>query len=400
MANRVRKAISVLLITSLCASLLTGCDLPWGKKKAQQEVVETYLNACFEFDYRKAASCVEDKDDAFQDFYPDSPQLEICETILSLAQFEVEKVDNDRVLVALTVPDIDRALKRMNVAAVELEDLEDILSDTDKLIEEEFEFDLIKDKKEWVIEPESTEEFVEFVSELGLEIAPEIGLGTRAKDFYDTFISCLREGNIDAAYNMMYGSGGYGGGVTGFYGADTNDLIAEFYSSIFGSVDYELEIVSCEGSSVTLEVSGTRADIGSAVAYVSGNDADASVEFLKRMALFYVGYSSFDYDHDDMDAFEDLFYGYMEALVEFYIACIDRADTESFTFEIELEIDENGNFSFVDDPMSAILGDVDEPEFAEGFYEQALDELLASGEITQSEYDELSELDIEDITTF
>ena len=147
MAGRIKKAVSLLLITGLSVSLLTGCDLPWGKKKAQQEVVETYLNACFEFDYRKAASCVQKKDDAFQDFYPESPQLEICEMILSNAQYEVEKIENDRVLVNITMPDIDRVLKRENVASLEVEDLEDMLSDTDKLLEERFDFDLIKDGK-------------------------------------------------------------------------------------------------------------------------------------------------------------------------------------------------------------------------------------------------------------
>lgn len=399
MGRRSVRPVSILLTSCIAASLFTGCDMPWGKKKVQQEAVEAYLGACLEFDYRTAASLVDDKDDAFQDIVLESPQRDICELVMSRAQFEVLKVDNDRALVKLTMPDIDRALKRENIPALELEDLEDIIDDTDKMLEEEFEFDFIKDGKEWLIDPDSTEEFAEFVSEIGLEVASEIGIGSGAKDFFNAYMTFLKEGNIDAAYSMLYGNG-YASGGGGFFGADTNVLLAEFYSSVFGSVEYEAEVVSCSGSSVTLEITGTRADIASSVAYVSGNDAEVSVQFLKRMMIFYINVNSYDYGSYDTYSVEDMLYGYMEALIEFYIACIDAADSESFTCEIEMEVDENGNYSFDCDPASDMLGDIDEPEFADGFYEQALDELLASGEITQSQYNDLRYLDIDDLTMF
>ena len=127
MGRRSVRPVSILLTSCIAASLFTGCDMPWGKKKVQQEAVEAYLGACLEFDYRTAASLVDDKDDAFQDIVLESPQRDICELVMSRAQFEVLKVDNDRALVKLTMPDIDRALKRENIPALELEDLEDII---------------------------------------------------------------------------------------------------------------------------------------------------------------------------------------------------------------------------------------------------------------------------------
>lgn len=395
MENRIKKAVSLLLISSLGASLLTGCDLPWGKKKAQQEVVETYLDACFEFDYRKAASCVQKKDDAFQDFYPESPQLEICEMILSNAQYEVQKIENDRVLVNITMPDIDRVLKRENVAALEVEDLEDLLSDTDKLLEERFDFDLIKDGKEWVIDPDSTEEFVEFISELGVETASEIGLGSRAMDYVDTFISCLQSGNLDAAYSMMYGGDYYS--FSGFYGTDVNDSLTRFYSALFGSIEYEAEVVSLSSSSVTIEINGTRVDLDSSIADVSANNADLSVPMIKQLMRLYLQYEHVDYSNYDPTAAETLLFDYITCLVDFYIGCIDVADSESFNCEIELEIEDDGTFSFVGDPLECFYDDLEEPVFAEEFYEQARDELLASGEITESEYNELEGMEAEEL---
>ena len=395
MAGRIKKAVSLLLITGLSVSLLTGCDLPWGKKKAQQEVVETYLNACFEFDYRKAASCVQKKDDAFQEFYPESPQLEICEMILSNAQYEVEKIENDRVLVNITMPDIDRVLKRENVASLEVEDLEDMLSDTDKLLEERFDFDLIKDGKEWVIDPDSTEEFVEFISELGLEVVPEIGLGSRAVDFVDDFINCLKSGNIDAAYSMMYGNDYYG--YSSVFGDDVNDSLSEFYATLFGSIEYEAEVVSLSSSSVTVELNGTRADLNSAISEVSANNAELSVPLIKQLMRIYLEYNNMDYSVYDPGASETFLYEYISCLVDFYVGCTDVADSLEFTCEIELEIEDDGTFSFVGDPLSTLYDHLEEPVFSEEFYEQALDELLASGEITQSEYDELQGMDADDL---
>lgn len=395
MENRIKKAVSLLLISSLGASLLTGCDLPWGKKKAQQEVVETYLDACFEFDYRKAASCVQKKDDAFQEFYPESPQLEICEMILSNAQYEVQKIENDRVLVNITMPDIDRVLKRENVAALEVEDLEDLLSDTDKLLEERFDFDLIKDGKEWVIDPDSTEEFVEFISELGLEVAPEIGLGSRAVDFVDAFINCLKSGNIDAAYSMMYGNDYYG--YSSIFGDDVNDSLSEFYATLFGSIEYEAEVVSLSSSSVTVELNGTRADLNSAISEVGANNAELSVPLIKQLMRMYLEYNNMDYSVYNPGAAETFLYEYISCLVDFYIGCTDVADSLEFTCEIELEIEDDGTFSFVGDPLECFYDDLEEPVFAEEFYEQARDELLASGEITESEYNELEGMEAEEL---
>jgi len=399
MTSRVKKAVSLLLISSLCASLLTGCDLPWGKKKAQQEVVETYLNACFEFDYRKAASCVQKKDDAFSDFYPDSPQLEICEMILSNAQYEVQKVENDRVLVDITMPDIDRVLKRENVAALEVEDLEDMLSDTDKMLEESFDFDLIKDGKEWVIDPDSTEDFVEFISELGVEAASEIGLGSRAKSYVEALIGYFQSGNISAAYDMMYGSS-YGS-VYSMYGSSSlNDIITELYVALYGTIEYDIEVVSCNSSSVTLEFTGTKPNLADAMDEACEHNADLSVPFLKRLMIFYLEFNNMDYSDYDSDAFETLIYGYYDALIDFYVSCIGAADSEEFSCEIELEINEDGSFAIYQDPLGSLYDDIGEPVFADEFYEQARDELLASGEITQSEYDELEGLDATDLVVY
>ena len=403
MARRSVRTVSILLASCMAASLFTGCDLRWGKKKDQQEAVEAYLSACFEFDYRKAASLVNDKDDAFQEVVLESPQRDICELVLSRAQFEVVNVDNDRALVKLTMPDIDRALKRENVPALEVEDLEDIIDDSDKLLEEEFEFDFIKDGKEWLIDPESTEDFAEFVSEIGLEIAPKLGLGTRAEDFFNALMTYLAEGNIAAAYDLLYSGYGMSGGG-GYFGTDINDLLQEFYVAIFTRIDYETEVTNCTDSYVTLEVTGTRVDFASAIADVSANNAEISVPYIKQMMLLYVAAGRVRddlYSYQNYFATEDFFYEYLQNIIDFYAACAEAGDVEPFTAEVRIDIGEDGSFSFDGDPVNDVVGDIGNPEyaFADEFYDQALDELLASGEITEEEYEELLEVDVDELVT-
>ena len=112
MNKRTRKAICVVIATCLTASMLAGCNISFGKTKAQKELVERYLNACIEFEYRDASSCVKGSGDAFQDVDLGPVQQEICELCLSEAQFEVEEIKNNRALVKFSMPDIDRILKR------------------------------------------------------------------------------------------------------------------------------------------------------------------------------------------------------------------------------------------------------------------------------------------------
>lgn len=386
MRDRSKKAVSVLLASCLTASILTGCDLPFGKKKAQQAVVEDYIGACLEFDYHAAAALVQDKDDAFQDVSLESPQRDICEMVLSKAEFEVVKVDNDRALVNFTAPDVDRALKRENIAALELEDVEDILEDTYKLLEEEFEFDLVKDGKEWLIDPDSTEDFAEFISEIGLDAAPELGLGTRALEKFNTIISLMAEGNVAAADALMYHDG-YSGtyDLSYVFGDDAEDIITSYYAALYSSVDYEAEIISCDSSSVTLEITGTRLDLNESMSDIAANNAVITVPYVKALILFYISISEFDYS----SGLNDLDYsGYLEAAVQFYIDCLEAADPKPFTLTVVVEIDETGEPLICEDDID-IIENVNTPDFAEEFYYQALDELLADGEITQEQYDEL-----------
>ena len=84
-----------------------------------------------------------------------------------------------------------------------------------------------------------------------------------------------------------------------------------------------------------------------------------------------------------------------------YAACAEAGDVEPFTAEVRIDIGEDGSFSFDGDPVNDVVGDIGNPEyaFADEFYDQALDELLASGEITEEEYEELLEVDVDELVT-
>ena len=388
MSVRFKKTISVLLMSCLTASLLAGCNISFGKATKQQEVVERYMGACLEFDYRQIASCIEDKDDAFQDLQLESPQREIVELVLSKAEFEVVEVENDRVLVNLTVPDIDKALRRECIPALEVEDLGDILDDSGKTIEEEFEFDLVKVDKEWLIDPDSTEEFAEFVSEIGLEVAPQIGLGTKAIAFFDTVMTYLAQGNVDAAYDLLYryGNAGSSSGSGATYSPELDALIDEYYGAIFSRVEYEAEVVSCDDSCITLEITGTRAALYDAASAAACENEELSLPFVKRVIMLYMAFEGSGYSE-----YGDVLADYLIAYTTFDIACLEFADTESFTVQVDIEIQPNGDLTMQEDVLSDVMGYNDVPVFADEFYYAALDELLADGEITQAVYDDLVE---------
>lgn len=391
MNKRTRKAICVVIATCLTASMLAGCNISFGKTKAQKELVERYLNACIEFEYRDASSCVKGSGDAFQDVDLGPVQQEICELCLSEAQFEVEEIKNDRALVKFSMPDIDRILKRENVAALEVEDLDDLIADSDKLIEEEFEFDFIKDKREWLIDPDSTEEFAEFISEFGLDVSSEIGLGSRAVAFFDSFMSCLAQGNIDAAYAFIDTGSGYSvGSMNSYYSSDVVAQLEDFYAALFGTVTYEAEVSSCNGSAVVLEVTGTRAAFYDSMQYVIANNPDMTVPYMKDMILCEIRLMDFDYSNGDLTS---LIEESLEIQIEFYIQCLELAQTEDFECTVEVDIDENGNMSLDPNIMTDILGEDQSFDYPQEFYEQALDELLEEGQITQDQYDELMIMD-------
>ncbi|MCR5530081.1 MAG: hypothetical protein K6F49_12795 [Saccharofermentans sp.] len=388
MNKRTRKAICVVIATCLTASMFAGCNISFGKTKAQKELVERYLNACIEFEYRDASSCVKGSGDAFQDVDLEPVQQEICELCLSRAQFEVEKIENDRALVKFIVPDIDRILRRENVASLEVDDLDDLISDSDKMLEEEFEFDFVKGKKEWLIDADSTEDFAEFISEFGLDVSSTLGLGSRAVELFDSLMTCLAQGNIDAADDLMNGGSSYSGAsITSYYDPEAAAAITNVYSLLFGAITYDVEVASCSESSVVLEVSGTRVAFYDSMANILSTNETIAVPYIKEMILYYVRLDAFDYSTGDYTSMAS------ELLLiqtDFYIQCMERAQSEEFEFTVEISIDEHGNMSMDPYVMESIIGSPQgAADVSQEFYEQALEELLEEGEITQEQYEEL-----------
>lgn len=385
MTERLRKTLSITVLFCIFTSLFAGCDFVKGKATKQQELVENYLNACIKFDYHEAAGFVEKRHDSFSDVVLSFPQSDIVELVLSKAVFEVTEIENDRAAVNFIIPDIDRALRRELVAALSVEEIEDILNDSPLTITEVLEFDFIREGREWKIDSLSTADFAEYVSAIGVDVAEEIRIGLGAQNYFDAVMSTVASGDLSALMSLLYGNDPGAPGGSGFHGVNVNDLIAEFFSANYGSAEYETEIIAFSEDEVTLQVSGTILDFPGAYEQTVTTNHDLTVNFLKTIISIVTDFERIDYDVDS-EEYDSLYYDYFEAKIDFYLECLAEADRTTFTIVIPISIDEQGNYSMDLYYIEAMQGQILNPGFPTEFYIDALEELLEEEVITEDEF--------------
>ena len=386
MNTRIKKTVCLGLTSAFMVSMLTGCDLDLsfgGKAKKQEELITDYIEACIDLDYDKAYKCVEGKKDSFQDVEFIDNQQEIVELCLARAEFEIAKLEDDEARITFKMPDPDKILRRENIEMLEMDEIEDLIDDSDKWFDEDFVFEFVQVDKEWYIKPKSTKEFAEFIEGVGDEIAPRIGVGSNIVGTLDQYIAYMAQGDYMAAVNLT-DIGGYYSSVSD----PTMDAYVALYSIIYSAIDYEAEVTDYDGETATIHVTGTRIDYIGSVVDAAANNEELTVPFLKDMVLLRTqseaaGSSISDYD-------SDYFNEYYERYIEYVTACCSLGGTESFEADIEVEIESNGKITLGYYSLMELIASSsynNEPVFNPDYYEQALNELLAAGLITQEQYE-------------
>ena len=396
MNTRIRKTICLGLISTFMVSMLTGCDFTFGgKAKKQEELITDYIEACIELDYDKAYKCVKGKKDSFQDVDFIDNQQEIVELCLAKAEYEIVKIEDDEARITFKMPDPDKSLKRENIEMLEIDDIEDLIDDSDKWFDEDFDFKFVQVDKEWYIEPKSTKEFAEFIEGVGDEIAPRIGVGSNIIGTLDQYITYMAQGDYMAAMNLTE-MGGYGYPSSG--SDPYMDTYAELYSIIYSGIDYEAEVTDYDGETAVIHVTGTRIDFMSAVVDASANNEELTVPFLKDVVLLLAESENASHGGSNYDS--DYWMEYYDLYLEYIAECCSLGETESFESDIEVMIESNGKvtLNYFDLTDLIVNGSTyDEPEFNPEYYEQALNELLAEGQITQEQYDRYIAMDPDEL---
>ena len=382
-----RKALSTVTASALLLGSLSGCSLMGGKdKKAAGEAVTSYVEAISKAKYGTSKKYVIDEEDYFLEHEFDGTTSGILEALWSATEYELGDIEINKnsatVEVEFTMPDLESIADE----GYSYDEFVDAIGDIDDMTEETFEFELSKEDDEWLIEPDSTQDFFTFFIDLTADLEFSGLSEAGAMEAVDTFIAYLAEGDLAGAEAMNANAAGY---EPVYDDGDAYDeLMGNLMAAYFSNLDYVLEVTETTDDSITVAITGTAPDADSAVTAAS-NDPDIMAPIV---ADYIEGTLNGTGSNDDLEA--EIFVIVANA--------INSAELIPYSSFAVVTADEDGNLLVRPDP--SFVPTFDFPDYmSASAVPAALDLLLEQGRITPQQYAELtgntnfSDYDVSDV---
>ena len=369
----IKRITGLVLASSMLVLSVGGCGILGGKDKAAvRETVGNYIAAVRDGKLKSSKKLVEDGEDFFQDAVLSSDQQALITAVLDASDTEVDDVEVNRdeasANVLFTMPD----LEEITDEGYSPDEFVEAVPDIDETIEEEIEFRLVRDGDDWLIDPDSTEDFYDLLMSVVGDISFSTLNPASAVETVDRFIGYLADGDVDSALNMS------AGGSFNMNDLDGLEIISSFsdiLSAYYSRLDYTAQVTDTSETGITVEVTGTAPDAQDAI-IAAFSDESVIVPLCADMLEYMFG--------GDINPIT--LYG---MVFEPFADVISNAQTVPFSSTAEVSLNDAGEL--VIDPAADFfqvnMNDVDLGSI-EYFQQQALDLLLEQGRITQSDYDE------------
>lgn len=330
MHMNIRKMISITVAASVLSLSVSGCFLLTVIETPKiEETAGKYIELIKKGKYNSAKLHVADEDDYFLAADPDESTVTLMNTLLDNSEYTVS-VNN--VTKTDASADIIFEMPDLSVIADEgytFDEFVEAMGDIDETVEQSVEFEFSKEEDKWLIEPESTEDFYNFLTGVfeGIDFGP---LNERtALEAVDTFFGLLAQGDYESAMAMSAGdqasvqqalsSLGAMGDISGI-----SDLFAAYYSNI----QYETIVTEVTDDAITVSVTGTAPDVQTAV-----DTALADHDIIVPVIADYID----NYVHGNND-----YTGIFNSIIAIGTDAVSTAGMIPYSCDITVTADENG----------------------------------------------------------
>lgn len=372
-----KKIVGVVTAASVLMVSFGGCSLLGGKdKQAVTDTASSYIDAVNGGKYNKSVKLVEDEEDYFAENELPSQQAELVNAVMGASEYSVEniKVNKDEATadVVFTMPDIESIADE----DYSFDEFIDAIEDIDDTVEETVSFEFVKDGEDWLIAADSTEDYYNFLMDIGEGIEFS-GLSEGAAiEAVDTFVALLANGDVEGAYSMIPSTDDNSFTELEDLGVDLGAASGAL-SSYFSALEYESEVTQVSENSITVTLTGTAPDAQNAVS-AAFNDVNTIAPVLAdAYESFYFGGTG------DVGA---LYNGLFNIIGE----AVSGAQSVPYSSSAVVTADDNGNLYV--DPSDDFMFDLDDIDMntimgSDEASQAAFDILLSEGRISQSDYD-------------
>ncbi len=372
-----RKALSIITSAAIFAGSVSGCSFLGGKDKAAAgDTVESYINAISKSKFNNSKKYVVDEEDYFLENEFDDETSGILSAVWSVTEYELGEVEINKnsatVEVEFTFPDLDSIADE----GYSYDEFVDAIADIDDETEETFEFELSKDGDEWLIEPDSTEDFFNFLADLTKDLEFSGVTEDSAIEAVETLLAYLADGDCSSAIAMCNNLS-FSFDTTGEYSSYSNYSTWEsnIVSAYFSRLDYELEVTDMYEDSAVVLITGTAPDAVNAV-----NEAANDPDLLAPVAA--------DYIEAVLNQTVD-FNVLSGSLIDIVVDAINGAGTTSYSHNVVVSASEDGRLVLTPDP--GLMQNLVIPDFINGeeVVPAAVQLLYDQGRISAEQYAQL-----------
>lgn len=265
-----RKILSIITSSAILLGTLSGCSLfDYLEKSNVTSALLKYLIAVQEADYNESSELVVDEEDAFLLNEMSDTEAELIAAIQDASEYEIGEIDvngnSATAQVIFTLPDIESIANE----GYSYEEFIAAIGDIEDTVDENIEFELVREDDDWFIEADSTEEYYDLL--IGIVDSLEFTRLTEenALELVDTFMTELTSGNIDDAVAMLDNPDNE---ITTYAQmASSMDGFDEVFTNFFSRVDYELEATEVTEEYINVTASGTGPDMQAIIDSVVNN---------------------------------------------------------------------------------------------------------------------------------
>lgn len=265
-----RKILSIITSSAILLGTLSGCSLfDYLEKSNVTSALLKYLTAVQEADYNESSELVVDGEDAFLLNEMSDTEAELIAAIQDASEYEIGEIDVNgsaaSAHVIFTLPDIESIANE----GYSYDEFIAAIGDIEDNVDENIEFELVREDDDWFIEADSTEEYYDLL--IGIVDSLEFTRLTEenALELADTFMTELTSGNIDGAVAMLDNPDNE---ITTYAQmASSMDGFDEVFTNFFSRVDYELEATDVTEEYINVTASGTGPDMQAIIDSVVNN---------------------------------------------------------------------------------------------------------------------------------
>ena len=373
----VKKSICVATASAVLMGSVAGCALFGKDKTAVTDVTVGYIEMIMSAKYNKSAKFVADEEDFFATAEIDDNTAGILSAVWGVSSYETATVEVDKnsatAEVDFTFPDLETIAEE----GYSYDEYVAAIADIEETVDGSFEFELSKDGEDWYIEPDSTEDFYNFVFESLGEFAYGGLNEAGAIEVVDEFIADLASGDVDAALALSAEADGtmsdYFDELASESGATIDpDTFSGIFSSYFSRLEYTSEVTNVTDEAITVAVTGTAPDANTAISDIANNE--------ELMVPIYADFLEGMLHNTDAD-YSTLYNGLFGAMAQAF----SSAPLSDYACTIEVTADEDGNL-YVDPDDNFVNWDIDDIDTNDDLLYQAIDLLYEQGRITADEY--------------